>query len=217
MAGRLAGDYAAAGFGRRVGWGERPAVLLVDAVRAYADPGSRLWLETAGAALAAMAALASAARAAGVPVVFTAVHYDGDPAADAPHFHRKVPGLDAFRADSPYADFTDVCRPEKGDLLVRKHYPSAFFGTGLDRELSELGVDTVVVGGFSTSGCVRASTLDALQYGFRPQVVREAAADRDAEPHEANLFDLDSKYADVIALDDALARLSAHNPGPAPG
>lgn len=213
MAGRLDGDYAAAGFGRRVGWGERPALLLVDAVRAYAEPDSRLWLETADAALGAMAALASAARAAGAPVVFTVVHYDGDPAVDAPHFHRKVPGLDAFRAGSPYAGFTHACRPEEGDLVVRKHYPSAFFGTGLHRMLADRGVDTVVVGGFSTSGCVRASTLDALQYGFRPQVVREASADRDPQPHEASLFDLDSKYADVIALDDALARLAAHDPG----
>ncbi|MFD7432127.1 isochorismatase family protein [Streptomyces sp. NPDC059818] len=213
MGGRLDDDYAAAGFGRRVGWGERPALLLVDAVRAYADPGSRLWLETGRAALAAMAALASAARSAGAPVVFTAVHYEGDPATDAPHFHRKVPGLDAFRAGNPHAEFTPVCRPEEGDLVVRKHYPSAFFGTGLDRMLAERGVDTVVVGGFSTSGCVRASTLDALQYGFRPQVVREAAADRDQGPHEANLFDLDSKYADVITLDDALNRLTAR-PGP---
>ncbi|MFJ4617111.1 isochorismatase family protein [Streptomyces sp. NPDC088812] len=209
MAGRLDDDYARAGFGRRVGWGLRPAVLLVDAVRAYADPASHLYLRTAEPALAAMAALARAARAAGAPVVFTAVHYAGDPAADAPHFHRKVPGLDAFRAGSPYADFTEVCRPADGDLLVRKHYPSAFFATGLDRWLAGQGVDTVVVGGFSTSGCVRASALDALQYGFRPQVVRESVADRDPGPHEANLFDLDSKYADVIALEEALGRLSS--------
>ncbi|MFJ3666886.1 isochorismatase family protein [Streptomyces sp. NPDC090106] len=213
MPARLDDDYAAAGFGRRVGWGERPAVLLVDAVRAYADPASGLWLRTAQKALSAMAALASAAREAGAPVVFTAVHYEGDPALDAPHFRRKVPGLDAFRAGGPFAGFTELCAPAEGDLVVRKHYPSAFFGTGLDRLLADRGVDTVVVGGFSTSGCVRASALDALQYGFRPQVVREASADRDPEPHEANLFDLDSKYADVIPLAEALARLATGRSG----
>jgi maleamate amidohydrolase len=208
----LTDDYLAAGFGRRVGWGERPALLLVDPVRAYADPDADLFLDTAAEALAAMRRLAVTARGAGLPVVFTAVRYAGEPAADAPHFFRKVPGLDAFRADGPHAGFTSLCPPGDGDTVAFKHYPSAFFGTGLDLLLRSEGVDTVVLGGFSTSGCVRASALDALQYGFRPLVVREAVADRDPGPHEANLFDLDSKYADVIALDEAcgvLARFAA--------
>ncbi|MEU7282236.1 isochorismatase family protein [Streptomyces sp. NPDC045431] len=200
-------DYRAAGFGRRVGWGRRPAVLLVDPVRAYADPDSPLFLRTAADALAAMERLARTARRAGLPVVFTAVRYAREPALHVPHFHRKVPGLDAFRADSPHGRFTAVCPPALGDDTVYKHYPSAFFGTGLHDRLTSYGVDTVVIGGFSTSGCVRASALDALQHGFRPLVVREAVADRDAAPHEANLFDLDAKYADVVSLGEACAAL----------
>ncbi|UGY91927.1 isochorismatase family protein [Streptomyces gobiensis] len=205
--GGLDEDYRAAGFGRRIGWGERPAVLLVDPVRAYADPDSALFLRTAADALAAMERLARTARQTGLPVVFTAVRYTREPASHVPHFHRKVPGLDAFREDSPHARFTAACPPLPGDDTVYKHYPSAFFGTGLHERLTSYGVDTLVIGGFSTSGCVRASALDALQYGFQPLVVREAVADRDPAPHEANLFDLDSKYADAVGLDEACAAL----------
>ncbi|WP_411104283.1 isochorismatase family protein [Streptomyces sp. cmx-4-9] len=203
----LADDYRAAGFGRRIGWGEHPAVLLVDPVQAYCAPDSRLHLDTAEAALHAMARLARAARRSQFPVLFTAVHYDEEPSAHAPHFARKVPGLDAFRAGSPHAAFTPLCAPEPGEIVIHKHYPSAFFTTRLRDVLTVLGVDTVVIGGFSTSGCVRATTLDALQYGLRPIVVRDAVADRDAGPHEGSLFDLDSKYADVVDLAAACRRL----------
>lgn len=203
----LADDYEAAGFGCRIGWGEHPAVLLVDPVQAYAVPDSRLYLDTAENALRAMAHLARAARRSQFPVIFTAVHYDAEPSVAAPHFARKVLSLDAFRASNPHAAFTAHCAPEPGEVVIHKHYPSAFFGTRLRDVLNVLGVDTVVIGGFSTSGCVRATTLDALQYGLRPIVVRDAVADRDTGPHEANLFDLDSKYADVVDVVSACRRL----------
>lgn len=204
MTGRpLTEDYEAAGFGRRIGWGEHPAVLLVDPVQAYADPASRLYLDTAEPALRAMAHLTQVARRAGHPVIFTAVRYDTEPRAHAPHFARKVPGLEAFRTGNPHAAFTPLCAPEPGEVVIHKHYPSAFFQTPLPAVLADLGVDTVVIGGFSTSGCVRATTLDALQHGLRPMVVRDAVADRDTGPHESNLFDLDSKYADVVEVREA--------------
>ncbi|MFF3883657.1 isochorismatase family protein [Streptomyces sp. NPDC001914] len=203
----LADDYEAAGFGRRIGWGEHPAVLLVDPVQAYAAPDSRLHLRTAEAALHAMARLARAARRSQFPVLFTAVRYDAEPGAEAPHFARKVPGLDAFRAGGPHAAFTELCLPEPDEVVIHKHYPSGFFETPLRGVMTALGVDTVVIGGFSTSGCVRATALDALQNGLRPMVVREAVADRDAGTHEGNLFDLDSKYADVVDLAAACHRL----------
>lgn len=211
---RLAADYEAAGFGCRIGWGEHPAVLLVDPVQAYVEPDSRLYLDTARRALQAMAHLARAARRSQFPVIFTAVHYDSEPSAYAPHFARKAPSIDAFRANNPHAAFTTHCPPEPGEMVIHKHYPSAFFGTRLHDVLSVLGVDTVVIGGFSTSGCVRATTLDALQHGLRPIVVREAVADRDPGPHEANLFDLDSKYADVVDVVSACRRLGDPVPPP---
>ncbi|WP_144120685.1 isochorismatase family protein [Catellatospora sichuanensis] len=203
----LDADYAQAGFARRLGWGVRPAVLLVDPVAAYTADGSPLRLDTGQAALEAMAALLAAARAAGLPVVLTGVRYADASCAEAPLFAAKVPALAAFAAGSPLGEFPPEVAPAAGEHVVLKHYASAFAGTSLPAWLTANRVDTLVIGGFSTSGCVRASAVDALQHGFRPMVVREACADRDPGPHEANLFDLDAKYADVVGLAEALSRL----------
>ncbi|MFC7759307.1 isochorismatase family protein [Catellatospora bangladeshensis] len=112
------------------------------------------------------------------------------------------------RRGQPAGEFPPELAPAPGEHVVHKHYASAFAGTSLPAWLTANGVDTLVIGGFSTSGCVRASAVDALQHGFRPMVVREACADRDPGPHDANLFDLDAKYADVVPLAEALTRLS---------
>ncbi|MGH9065419.1 MAG: isochorismatase family protein [Acidimicrobiales bacterium] len=211
MTSDLADGYATAGFSGRVGWGSSPALVVVDMVRAYTEAGSSLHLETAGAALAAMARLLDAARArrpGPAPVAFTRVSFQAG-GVDAPLFWRKVPSLSLLVGDSPMGRFADGLEPGEGDLVVTKQYASAFWGTILAGWLTGQRVDTVVLGGFSTSGCVRATALDALQSGFRPIVVREACADRDPRPHEANLFDLDAKYADVVGLDEALAKLGS--------
>ncbi|GID90785.1 isochorismatase family protein [Amorphoplanes digitatis] len=200
-------DYAAAGFARRLGWGTHPAVLLVDAALAYTSPGSPLYLSAGQAAAGAMEALAEAARAAALPVVWTRVHYADESCGEAPLFAAKVPALKVFAAGNPLGEFAPPLSPLPGELVVVKHYASAFAGTSLAAWLASHGVDTLVIGGYSTSGCVRASALDALQHGFRPMVVREACADRDAGPHEHNLFDLNAKYADVVGLDEALPAL----------
>ncbi|MEV6299982.1 isochorismatase family protein [Actinoplanes sp. NPDC051861] len=205
----LMDDYSAAGFSRRLGWGSRPAVLLVDPALAYTSPSSPLFLETGPAAALSMAALASAARAAGVPVVWTTVRFADESCSEAPLFAAKVPALKAFAAGNPLGGFAPPLEPAPGEFVVVKHYASAFAGTSLAAWLASHSIDTLVVGGYSTSGCVRASALDALQHGFRPMVVREACADRAAAPHESNLFDLDAKYADVVTLAESLTRLSA--------
>ena len=201
-------DYQDAGFAARIGWGRAPAVVLVDAVCAYTVPDSPLFLDTSAAAVKAMAQLSSAARRGGHPVVYTAMSYRPD-GADAPLFFAKVPALQAFVTGSPLGAWPDPLRPRPEDWIVTKQYASAFYGTSLAAGLTARGVDTVVIGGFSTSGCVRATALDALQSGFRPMVVRDAVADRDRRPHEANLFDLDAKYADVVDLRAAVDRLGA--------
>jgi maleamate amidohydrolase len=210
--GGLADDYQHAGFARRLGWGASPAVVLVDPVQAYAVPESGLFLKTAAAALDAMARLIAAAREAGVPVVYTAVRYADASCFEAPLFAAKVPALRAFVAGSPLGEFPAVIAPASGEHIVVKHYASAFAGTSLAAWLTAHRIDTVLLGGFSTSGCVRASAVDALQQGFRPMVVRQACADRTGDgepgPHEANLFDLDAKYADVVSLAEALEQLS---------
>ena len=198
-------------FGTRVGWGERPALLLVDVVVAYATPGSPLDLgERASPALAGCAALLAAARAGGVPVVHTTVGYAAD-MADAGAFGRKVPALAVF-ADGDPRGLGAICpqvRPVDGEEVLRKQHASAFSGTDLAERLRDRGVDTVVVAGFSTSGCVRASATDAIAHGFAPMVVADACGDRSAAYHEHNLADLDAKYADVVTLADAVARLGA--------
>lgn len=202
----LQADYLQAGFGTRLGWGSRPALLVVDMCRAYVDDQAPLYAATAADAYRNADRLATVARRQGRPVVFTRVEYAAG-GVDGGHFFRKVPALRCFEAGNPLAEFTDLVRPTTGDVIVTKQYASAFFGTSLAATLNALGVDTVVIAGVSTSGCVRASALDALQHGFVPIVVAEACADRDPRPHDSNLFDLQAKYADVVTMDDALAHL----------
>ena len=198
-------------FSGRVGWGTRPAVLVVDLVRAYTEPGGPFLLPDPGPAVAATASLVDAARAAGLPVVWTVVRYDRG-LADGGLFVRKVPALAAFAEGAGGGWGGLVLTPEPGEPVVAKQYASAFFGTSLAATLHTAGVDTVVIAGVSTSGCIRATATDALGHGFRPQVVRDACADRTPELHEQNLRDLDAKYADVVGVAEALDRLAAVGP-----
>jgi maleamate amidohydrolase len=199
----LAENYAGV-FEGRLAPGKRPALLIVDVVAAYLVEGSPLFMASAAAARDSSARLAAAARAAGVPVIFTNVRYRPD-GSDGGVFFRKVPVLKVFVEGSPLGAFPPELAPQAGDRVFTKQYPSAFFGTGLAEVLHAEGVDTLIITGFSTSGCVRASALDAMQHGFVPLVVRDACADRHEAPHEANLFDLQAKYAEVISEAEALA------------
>ncbi len=194
-------------FSGRVGWGVRPAVVVVDLVRAYTEAGGPFLLPDPAPAVAATAALVDAARDAGLPVVWTVVRYDRG-LADGGLFVRKVPALAAFAEDAEGGWGGLVLEPRPGEPVVVKQYASAFFATSLAATLHAAGIDTVVVAGVSTSGCIRASATDALGHGFRPQVVRQACADRMPELHEQNLRDLDAKYADVVDLPEALAHLA---------
>ena len=208
----LQADYRAAGFGGALPFGRRPALLVVDAVQAYLQPDSPLYAGVEPA-LASLVRLISAARAARVPVIYTVVVYTAG-GADGGLFYRKVPALKAFDAGSPLGRFPPQIVPRDDEVVVVKQYASAFFGTPLASTLRALEVDTVVMGGFSTSGCVRASALDALQHGFAPFVVREACGDRAPRPHESSLFDLQAKYAEVLAEEQALAHLAGGNRSP---
>jgi maleamate amidohydrolase len=195
-------------FSGRLGWGARPALLVVDLVRAYTEPGGPFLLPDPGPAVAATAALLDAARAGGRPVTWTVVRYTTG-LADGGLFVRKVPALAAFAEDAEggWGEIAAPLSAAPGEPVVVKQYASAFFGTSLAATLHGAGTDTVVIAGVSTSGCIRASATDALNHGFRPLVVRQACADRSAALHENNLADLDAKYADVIDLDEAVAGL----------
>jgi len=188
--------------------GRRPALLVVDFLRAYLEPGSPLYAGVEDARAAA-ARLLAAARAAGIPVMHTNVAYEPG-GADGGVFFRKLPALESFeRGRHPeLAAFAEGLEPRPGEPVFTKQYASAFFGTRLAEALREKGIDTLLIAGLSTSGCVRASAVDACQHGFVPLVVREAVGDRHPAPHEASLFDLQAKYAEVISLADAEAYLA---------
>lgn len=191
----LEADYSSAGFGGTLRPGAHPALILVDFARAYFDRACGLYAGVESERAVA-ATLAEAARGAGIPVVFTRVEYASP--EDGGQFYRKVPALSAFDRGNPLGDFTPELRPTVGDIVVTKQFPSAFFGTDLAGLLHAAGVDTVLVTGLSTSGCVRATALDALCHGFVPLVVEDACGDRDRAVHDANIFDLGHKYAEIV-------------------
>ena len=203
MSDSLSKNYAAGGFGKSLQPGRRPALLVIDFVRAYLVPGSPLYAGVE-AARDACCELLRAARAAGIPVLHTNVQYQPG-GRDGGVFFRKVPALACFEAGAhpDLAAFAEGLEPAGGETVITKQYASAFFGTSLASTLTALGVDTVLIAGVSTSGCVRATAVDACQHGFVPLVVREAVGDRHEAPHTANLFDLQAKYAEVVSLDRA--------------
>lgn len=200
----LTANYSGA-FDGQLAFGKHPALLIVDFVMAYLDKASPLY---AGAeeALASTERMLAAARSARIPVIFTNVVYRPD-GADGGLFYQKIPALRVFVKGSPLGAFPSSLEPINGEQVISKQYASAFFGTSLASILAARNIDTLVITGMSTSGCVRATALDALQYGFAPFVVREACGDRHNAPHEANLFDLQAKYAEVISEQDAHAFL----------
>ncbi len=202
----LSTNYAGA-FDGHLPFGRHPALLIVDFVIAYLDPASPLYAGVEDA-LASNERLLHAARKAGIPVLFTNVVYSPG-GADGGVFYRKVPALKLFVRGSPLGAFPQSLQPQNGELVISKQYASSFFGTHLAATLTAMGIDTLLITGLSTSGCVRATALDACQHGFLPFVVREACGDRHPGPHEANLFDLQAKYAEVISETQAIKHLEA--------
>ncbi|KAL2811617.1 Isochorismatase-like protein [Aspergillus granulosus] len=207
-------SYAASGFSNRMGWGSRPALLLIDVCTAYWSEGSPLSLLANPAAVEApdsMCRLLASAREGNVPIIWSKVEYSKPDMSDAGLFWRKSKTLDVWKKGDTrgFDAWVEGLVPEERDVVISKKYASAFFGTVLATELQTLNIDTLVICGVSTSGCVRASTLDAMQSGFRPMVVGSACGDRSPEIQNANLFDLDAKYADVVSEEEAVSHLKA--------
>jgi nicotinamidase-related amidase len=194
------------GFHGRAGFGRRPALVVVDVNVGFTDPASPLACELDGA-VAAIRRLLDEFRRAGLPVVFTTVAFDDAARQAAAVFIEKVPALLTLEAGSRWVEIDPRIAPEPGEPVLVKSWASAFFGTGLASILATQGCDSVVVTGASTSGCVRATAVDALQHGYRVAVPREAVGDRNQAAHEANLYDLDTKYADVVSLEETLAHV----------
>ena len=194
------------GFGGRSGFGRRPALVVIDMTLGFTDPESPLACDLEGP-ISEIQKLLEAARRAEIPVAFTTVAYRESDKLTAAAFIDKVPALLALEAGTRWAEIDPRIAPKETEPVLNKLFASGFFGTGLSSLLTAAGVDTLIIAGASTSGCVRATAVDALQYGFRPVVAREAVGDRNPDAHEANLYDIDAKYGDVVFVQDALGYL----------
>ncbi len=198
----LAANYAKA-YDNRIGFGIKPALVLVDFVEAYFEPTSPLFAGV-DAALASALRIRAAARAKGMPVILTGVvlHRSG---LDGGRFFQKAKPLACFTSGNPLGAWPAGLEPFPDEFVITKQYPSAFFGTSLAPLLTSMGVDKVILTGLTTSGCVRATCVDAMSHGFITTVVREACGDRHSAPHEANLLDMNAKYSDVVTEAEILA------------
>lgn len=201
--------YAAAGFGAPVPRGQRPAVVVVDLTRGFTEDAFPTGSDLTEV-VTATARLVEAGRAAEVPTVFTTIAYTpAEAGGDAVAWLRKAPGMRALVAGSAASALDPRLPVTAAHHLITKKGASAFHGTSLAALLTGARCDSVLICGATTSGCVRATAVDAVQSGFDTLVVRECVGDRARGPHDAALFDLQAKYADVIGLDEALDHLAA--------
>jgi len=201
----LANNYKGV-FDGRIGFGKRPALLIVDFINAYVMEGAPLFAPDVVTAVDETIPLLSLAREKQIPVLYTKVLYNKN-FRDGGIFIQKVPVLKTMVEGEPLAEIVPQLTPIESDIIIVKQYASAFFGTSLAATLTSLGVDTLLLTGCSTSGCIRASAVDGMQYGFRVIVPRECVADRHPGPHEANLFDINSKYGDVVSKSEVMEYL----------
>jgi maleamate amidohydrolase len=193
-------------FGQAIGFGRKPALVLIDFVQAYFDPACELYAGVEQA-LASAIRVRDAARRTGLLIIYTNVAYSPS-MIDGGRFAQKVAPLRNFVQGHPMGAWPASLEPAADELVISKHYPSAFFGTSLASTLTANGNDSLIITGLSTSGCVRASCVDCCSHGFIPIVVRDAVGDRHSGPHEANLFDMQAKYGDVVGETDVLAYLN---------
>lgn len=190
-------------FDSRLGFGCRPALVVIDFINAYTTPGSALYAPDVVRAVDASVELINSARDKQVPVIYTKVLFQAG-GFDGGLFVKKIPALTKLVDGEPLAEIDAKITPVAGDIVIVKNYASVFFGTSLASMLTAHGIDTVILIGCSTSGCVRASAVDGMQHGFRVIVPRDCVGDRLAKVHEANLFDIDAKYGDVVGKSDVL-------------
>jgi maleamate amidohydrolase len=204
------------GFGIRMGFGERPALIVIDMINGFTDPAMPLGANLDGQ-IAAQKLLLEVAHERAVPVLFSTVVYEEADMKDAGIWALKQTGPRTLTAGSEAVKVDARLDMQPSDILLVKKYASCFFGTDLVLRLNSRRIDTLIITGCTTSGCVRATAVDAVQNGFRPMVVREAVGDRSVAAHDQSLFDLNAKYADVVSLDETLQYLKTVVPQPARG
>ena len=199
--------YARQGFAQKIGIGVAPALVMVDFVLGFTDP-AHFGGGNINDAIEKTVDLLAFARKHGWPIAHTRVVY-ADDGSDAGAFTRKAPGLLKLTETSPLSQIVDALRPKPGELVIRKRQASAFFGTEFASWLLWNRVDTLFVTGCTTSGCVRATVIDAVAYNLRTIVVTDGVGDRAIGPHEANLFDMGQKYADLMTAAEIMAATGA--------
>jgi maleamate amidohydrolase len=192
----------------RLGFGEKSAIIVIDLLQGYTTKGSPLYAPGVVACVKEMPDFLELARAKGVPIIHTQVRYTTPNYEDGGVWVKKAPVLRDLVEGNPYAAFCEEVVPQPGEVVITKQYASAFFGTSLVATLNGLRVDTLIITGCTTSGCIRATAVDAVQHGYRPICVRECIGDRHDGPHEANLFDINAKYGDVISKAEAMEYLN---------
>jgi nicotinamidase-related amidase len=200
------------GFGLRIGFGERPALIVIDMLKAFTNPDMMLGANL-DSQIEAIKPLISVAHERGVPVIFSTVIYEDADLKDAGIWALKQKGVVTLKKGTEGVEVDERLDFGERDTLLVKKYASCFYGTDLVSRLMAHNIDTLIITGCTTSGCVRATAVDACQTGFRPMVVREAVGDRSVSAHNQSLFDLDAKYADVVGQQEALSYLKTigHN------
>ena len=200
------------GFGIKIGFGERPALMIIDMIKGFTDPSMPLGAPLESQ-IEAQRPLLEVAHQRDIPVIFSTVIYEEEDIKDAGVWALKQTGARTLTAGSEAVKVDPRLGLQPKDIVLMKKYASCFYGTDLVARLNSRRIDTLIITGCTTSGCVRATAVDAVQNGFRPMVVREAVGDRSAAAHEQSLFDLNAKYADVVSLDETLQYLKTvgHN------
>ena len=198
--------FAARGFGQKIGFGDRAALIVIDYMNAFTDPSMPLGAN-ADKEIEQTNRLIDEAHAHNIPVIFSVVWYDEDGFKDAGIWALKQKGVSTLKVGTPGVELDKRLHREPQDIILLKKYASCFYGTDIIARLNSRHVDTLIVTGCTTSGCVRATTVDALQNGFRPIVAKEAVGDRSVAAHEQSLFDLEQKYADVLPVDEIITEI----------
>ncbi|MGZ3410025.1 MAG: isochorismatase family protein [Xanthobacteraceae bacterium] len=203
------------GFGLKMGFGQHPALIVIDLIKAFTDSKRPLGANL-DPQIAVTQELLAIAHERGFPVIFSTVRYDEADTRDAGIWRLKQKGVVDLAADTNGHEFDERLDVRKTDSVLLKKYASCFFGTDLVPRLTSRGIDTLIMTGCTTSGCIRATAVDSVQNGFRPMVVREGVGDRSQAAHDQSLFDLNAKYADVVSLAETLQYLRSvgHNVAP---
>lgn len=194
------------GFGKLLNFGENPCLIVVDVINGFTDSSMPMGSDLS-TQITQINKLLDIVHSMDIPTIFTTISYDDTTLADSGIWFQKMEGLRTLKAGTDAVTVDPRLDFQSGDTLIIKKYASAFFGTDLISRLTARKIDTIIIVGCTTCGCIRATAVDALQYGYRPIVVEDAVGDRSMESHEQSLFDLRQKYADVLKTDEVIATL----------